>query len=293
MTAEGYRTIQLDAQTVAGSTRFAAIFQQDATRWAARVELTAAQLDSESDRWTERGYRMRDISGYGTGGGVRYAAVWEQRAGGAQRTVRGLDAMQYESTLDSLAATGYGPIDVSAFRIGSETRYAAIFEAGGGEPWVERHDLDADADRQTSADLRLQGYRPAVINVHASASGPRFALVSRNSLHSASELRRIDAVVEAMGRTSTVGLSLALTHRGRLVFAKAYGSMSSSSSASLHTSSRFRIGSVSKSMTAIEIMRLVEQGRLELGQRPFSAPTSDTPCSVGSSRASRPGRTRR
>jgi CubicO group peptidase (beta-lactamase class C family) len=270
MTADGYRPIQVDAHTVAGSTRFAAIFQQDTTHWVARTGLTAGQLDAESDRWTERGYRMRDLSGYSQDGGARYAAVWERLADRPQRTVHDLDAAEYESALDSLASAGYGPIDVSVFRVGRETRHAAIFAAGGVQPWEERHDLDADAYRQAGEDLRLQGYRPVTINAHAGASGTRFALVWRNPLFSASELRRIDAVVgEAMGRTSTVGLSLAITHRGRLVFAKAYGSESPSSRVPLHTSSRFRIASVSKSMTALEIMHLVEQGRLELGQRVF------------------------
>jgi hypothetical protein len=239
MTADGYRPIQLDVQTVAGSTRFSAIFQQDTTHWVARTGLTAGQFDAESDRWTKRGYRMRDLSGYSQDGISRYAAVWELLVDRAQRTVRDLDAVEYESALESLASAGYEPVDVSVFRAGRETRHAAIFEAGGAQPAQERHDLDADASRQAGDDLRRQGYRPVTINAHAGPSGTQFALVWRNPLFSAGELRRIDRVVgEAMQRTSTVGLSLAIAHRGRLVFAKAYGRESPGSGAPLDTSSR-------------------------------------------------------
>jgi CubicO group peptidase (beta-lactamase class C family) len=86
----------------------------------------------------------------------------------------------------------------------------------------------------------------------------------------ADDLRRVDAIVEqAMSSSNTVGLSLAITHRGRLVFAKAYGRITSGSGEPLHTANRFRIASVSKPLTAIEVMRLAEHGRLQLHQRVF------------------------
>src|SRR3954447_10771223 len=73
----------------------------------------------------------------------------------------------------------------------------------------------------------------------------------------ADDLQRIDALVEqAMARSNTVGLSLAITHRGRLVFARAYGRADSGSRQPLRITNRFRIASVSKPLTAIEIMRL-------------------------------------
>jgi CubicO group peptidase (beta-lactamase class C family) len=84
------------------------------------------------------------------------------------------------------------------------------------------------------------------------------------------DVQRVDAIVgQAMKRSNTIGLSLAITHRGQLVFAKAYGRVSSDSDEPLHTENRFRIASVSKPLTAIEIMRLAERGRLRLDQRVF------------------------
>lgn len=86
----------------------------------------------------------------------------------------------------------------------------------------------------------------------------------------AEDRERIDAIVEqAMSRSNTVGLSLAVTRRGRLVFAKAYGYADGDSREPLEIAHRFRIASVSKPLTAIEIMRLVERGRLRLDQRVF------------------------
>ena len=86
----------------------------------------------------------------------------------------------------------------------------------------------------------------------------------------AADRQRIDAIVEQpMSRSDTTGLSLAITHRGRLVFAKAYGYADRESREPLAIAHRFRIASVSKPSTAIEIMRLVERGRVRLDQRVF------------------------
>jgi CubicO group peptidase (beta-lactamase class C family) len=270
MSAEGYRPILLDAYATDGGARFAAIFQQDSTPTVARHGLTAVQLEAESDRWAGQGYRLRDVSGYESGGAARYAAIWERRTGSAQRAVHELNATEYQATLDAFIGRGYWPVDVSVFRVGRDTRYAAIFEAGDEQPWLERHGLDAAAYRQSIADLRLQGYRPVMVNAHTGASGTRFALIWRNPAFKAGDLRRVDAIVEqAMSRSNTVGLSLAITHRGRLMFAKAYGRVGPGSRDPLHTANRLRIASVSKPLTAIEIMRLAEGGRLRLDQRVF------------------------
>jgi CubicO group peptidase (beta-lactamase class C family) len=109
----------------------------------------------------------------------------------------------------------------------------------------------------------------AVVSVVALVSGGS-GQSTRIRAFEADDLQRIDAVVEqAMARSNTVGLSLAITHHGRLVFAKAYGRADSGSREPLRTTNRFRIASVSKPLTAIEIMRLAEHGRLRLDRRVF------------------------
>src|SRR5262249_24413345 len=96
----------------------------------------------------------------------------------------------------------------------------------------------------------------------------RTSSASQRPTFAADDLKRIDATVaQAMSSTHTTGLSLAITHQGHLVFAKAYGRARPGSSEALTTTSRMRIASVSKALTAIEIMHLIEQGRLRLDQR--------------------------
>jgi CubicO group peptidase (beta-lactamase class C family) len=270
LNAQGYRPVQVDGYAVGASVRYAAIFQQDATPWVARHGLTAAQYQAEFDRWVGQGYRLTSVSGYSSNGQARYAAIWQRRGGPAWQARHGLTAAQYQQTFDQLNAQGYHPVVVSGYQVGGVDRYAAIFEAGASPPWVARHSISASEYQMTVDDLRAQGYRPLLVNAHRGPNGTRFATVWRNLRFSGDDLGRIDtAVKQAMAASNTVGLSLAIARRGRLVFAKAYGRADRATNAPLHVDHRLRLASVSKPMTSIEIMRLVEQGRLRLGDRVF------------------------
>lgn len=86
---------------------------------------------------------------------------------------------------------------------------------------------------------------------------------------SGTDLATVDDVMTAfMEKYSVPGLSLAITKDERLVYLKAYGRADGGPPS---TKDRFRIASVSKPITSVTIMRLVEQGRLSLDQRVFGA----------------------
>lgn len=64
------------------------------------------------------------------------------------------------------------------------------------------------------------------------------------------------------------GASVAVTDQGRLVLARGYGFADRDTQEPVTPESRFRIASVSKPVTAIAVMTLVQQGKLDL-QTPF------------------------
>ena len=169
-----------------------------------------------------------------------------------------------------MTAQGYRLTTLSGHDAGGVDRYAGIFEQGSAYPWVARHGLTAERYQQEVTDLRLQGYSPVQVSVHAGAAGPRFSLLWENRAYSGDDLKTIDAAVNgAMSSSNTAGLSLAIAHQGRLVFAKSYGSADKAAGTPLRTSHRLRMASVSKPITSIEIMHLVEAGQLRLSDRVF------------------------
>ncbi len=75
----------------------------------------------------------------------------------------------------------------------------------------------------------------------------------------------LDTFVAAqMARRHLAGLSLAIIDGGRIVAVRAYGVKDSAGGAPVDTATLFQAGSISKSVAALGVLRLVEQHRLDL-----------------------------
>jgi hypothetical protein len=92
-------------------------------------------------------------------GEVRYAAIWEQRAGPPQQARHGLTPQQYQQTFTQLVGQGYRLVTVSGYAVAGEVRYAAIWEQRAGPPQQARHGLTPQQYQQTFTQLVGQGYR--------------------------------------------------------------------------------------------------------------------------------------
>ena len=116
LNAQGYRLVDVSGYSSGGEDRYAAIWEQSAgPAWQARHGLTAGQYQQTFDQLNAQGYRLVRVSGYGSGGQQRYAAIWEQRQGPAWQARHGLTAGQYQQTFDQLNAQGYRLVDVSGY----------------------------------------------------------------------------------------------------------------------------------------------------------------------------------
>lgn len=71
-------------------------------------------------------------------------------------------------------------------------------------------------------------------------------------------------VAEDLSRTGAVGFSVAVARNGKMILSKGYGLAEVEHDAMANGDSMFRMGSITKQFTAAAIMRLVEQGKLNL-----------------------------
>ncbi|WP_343703583.1 serine hydrolase domain-containing protein [Chitinophaga sp.] len=78
-------------------------------------------------------------------------------------------------------------------------------------------------------------------------------------------------ITNFMAEYNVPGASIAVTKNGKLVYAKGYGFADTSTLEAVDTASLFRIASLSKFVTAIGIMKLVEDDELELTDKVFGA----------------------
>jgi CubicO group peptidase (beta-lactamase class C family) len=83
-------------------------------------------------------------------------------------------------------------------------------------------------------------------------------------------LKRFDSVmVELIERHGFPGASLAMAKEGRLVFARGYGFADLKNRTTVRPAMQFGIGSVSKTITAVAVLKLFESGKLRLDDRAF------------------------
>ena len=72
-----------------------------------------------------------------------------------------------------------------------------------------------------------------------------------------------------MTKNKMPGMSLAVSRNGKLVYAKGYGEANTDTHEKVTTESQFRIASVSKLITSVAIMKLVENGKISMDQKVF------------------------
>ncbi len=78
-----------------------------------------------------------------------------------------------------------------------------------------------------------------------------------------------NAVKDFMLKHSIPGVSVAITKNDRLVYVKSYGQMSPSDNTPVTNKNLFRIASVSKPITAVGIMKLLEANKLTMDSKVF------------------------
>jgi len=103
--------------------------------------VTAAQHQTNFNKWSAQGYRMISLSVYGDPSNALYAAVWVQRAGPAWVAIHGVDATGYQSFFNNWTAKGFVPVIVCATGPVGSTIFAALFEHGICGPWLARHGM--------------------------------------------------------------------------------------------------------------------------------------------------------
>ncbi|UJR20249.1 hypothetical protein I4U23_023380 [Adineta vaga] len=273
---QGYRLVLVNGYAAGGIDKYVAIWDKPAGRvapWVGKHGMTAAQYQSTFNSWTSEGYRLKHISGYSSGNEARYAAIFEKLANSPPWVARhGLTAAQYQTEFNTQTTAGYIPVLVSGYGVNNVDYYAAIFEKKASNPWIARHAMTSKAYQAEFTNNYYQGYRLKVISGYTKNDVDFYAAIWENPNMNGNDLSLINSQIQAyIDQNSIPGLSLAITKQERLVFAKGFGYADTSTGEKVHPNHLFRIASVSKPMTGIAIMKLIEQGKFSLNSTVFGA----------------------
>ena len=270
---QGYRLVLVNGYTVSGQDRYVAIWEKSPSPgWVARHGMTAGQYQTEFDKFLNQGYRLVHISGYAVGNDARYAAIWNKSSGPAWVARHGLTSSQYQSEFDNLVKQGHRLVHVSGYGIGNQDFYAAIWEKTSGPAWAARHGMTSGDYQGEFNNYYYQGYRLKLINGYTVGGHDRYTAIWYSAGISPDAINTIDTKIQAyMNQHSLPGMSIAIVKDGRLVFAKGYGYADKGTGERMNPADRFRIASVSKPVTSIAIMKLIEQNKLSLDSKVFGS----------------------
>ena len=159
--SQGFRPTDVCGYTVNGVTYYAGIWDKaPGPAWVAHHGLTAADYQARFDQYLAQGYRLVRVSGYEINGVDYYAAIWEQNDGRAWVAHHGISPADFQARSDQYAGQGYRLVRSCGYKVGSNVRYAAIWEQGsGGAPWVSNHGMTSAQYQSRFTELVNQGYR--------------------------------------------------------------------------------------------------------------------------------------
>jgi CubicO group peptidase (beta-lactamase class C family) len=275
VTAQGYRPVLVNGYTTTtGSDNYVVIFEKPPSTppWVARHGLTGTGYQQEFDTWVAQGFRPTHFSGYGVGSEARYAVIFDKPASSPAWVARhGMTSSQYQATFNEQVGAGLTLTLVSGYTVNNVDYYSALFEGISGPAWIARHGATSAGYQSETENLYYQGYRLKCLSGYTIGGASHFAVIWENLYFSPSDLSKIDTPLQTYLNTYSIpGLSLAITLDDRLVFAKGLGFANKETGEAVNANRHlFRIASVSKTITAFAIMKLIDEGRITLNSTVF------------------------
>lgn len=270
---KGYRLIHLDGYSDNGKDYYAAIWRKQKTKGLrVRHGLTSKQYQAEVTKNHKAGYKLAHISGYGVKGKVYYAAIWNKGENSKMKARHGLSSSQYQEEVKKLAKNNYFVTQVDSYNAGGKVYYAAIFEKKVAD-YSARHGMNSKNYQLQMDNHHYQGYIPISVSGHDAGKRSGYAVAFKNGGGwKAKDVNQLYYKVRAVMKDYNIpGVSLAIVKDGRLVYAKGFGYGNKKDKEIASATSLYRIASVSKPLTGVAIMKLVEDTNLDLEQKVFGS----------------------
>jgi len=286
LAADGFRLICFSGYPNGNQTNYAAVWTKSATNtpWQARYGLSASEFQTRFDQNLANGFRLVFINGYNHQNSDRYAGIWVKDNSSTEWVARhGLGGSAFDQLNEDLKFRRFQPRTVSAHK-SNAVKLAAIWQkATGSAPatstWQLERDIDFNQLHWHNLNRTSRDFLPTGINSYEAPGGNRFVALwtkparlfgssGRTLLRNADAHRFHNAMRQFMTARDISCGALAITVGGRLVHA--FGYRNGVASFPTTETSLFRIASVSKPITATAVLRLIQDGQLQLDTKVMS-----------------------
>lgn len=284
--AAGYHPLVISGYEKRGKPRFAVILKKSAEATPIlKHSLSGAQLQSTLKSLQEEGYAPLQLDGYTVNNQTFHSGIWKKQKEAAWEATCQIPLTQFQETFDDYTSKGFRLVDLCGFVENETAVYHAIWSKAAGPEWKCQFHLNPDEFQKTNQksltdDFQLTNFDAYSINNQPFFTGIWEKVVPEKRVElplwkspdtipmtglAQKELSSLDeAIKDFMMLHNPPGMAVAVSYRGRLVYARGFGYADKETKQLVQSDSQFRIASISKPITAVAILKLVEQGKLDL-----------------------------
>jgi hypothetical protein len=124
----GYHAVRISSYMVNAANVYAVVWEKSETTWEPKYGLTPKDFQNSLDDLSARGYRPVSVSGLGTGGVVRYCAIWKMRKGPSWEVRYGQNQAAFLDFARSMGTRGHRPTVVAGYNTLDGDQFASIWE---------------------------------------------------------------------------------------------------------------------------------------------------------------------
>lgn len=272
--AKGYRLIDQEAYRLGNKDLYAAVWVKNTEKlkWASFRNVSSSTFSKKFKNYRDKGYRMTDIEAYKQNGTMKYAGIFVQNKenlGWSAR--RDMSAAGYGNRFKDMRNKGYRVTDIESYRVAGKQKFAAIWVKNKNKRgWKASRDMSAAGFGNKWRTLVDEGYRLTDFEAYPTNNGTKYAGIWRQNGSKLNWPHKKDidkAVKTYKDKNGIPGMSVAVSENGKIVYARGFGHADLKNNKKAHAGTIYRLASVSKPITMLTALRLVEKNKLDLDKK--------------------------
>ncbi|QDV17451.1 Penicillin-binding protein 4* [Gimesia panareensis] len=291
--AEGFQPVDISGYERRGSARYAVIWQKGAAPdFVLKHSLDDESLKETLEALKAKGYAPLVLDGFLLRNKASHAGIWVKQQENAWEAECNISAERFPKALDNFTSRGYRLEGLCGYSVGGFPFYHALWSKTSGPVWQARFHATVKELKELDQKRRAENLELVYLDGYQVNGQPYFNAIWRKPEESSrstqmpvwkttaeipvsglyqKELASLDqSITEFLLKHHPPGASVAVSYRGRLVYARGFGYADVEQKQPVQPDSQFRIASLSKPITAVAIMQLIEQGKLNLDTKVFS-----------------------
>lgn len=289
--SEGFQPVSISGYDRKGSVKFAVSWEKsESPTHIVRHSLSNDELQTALLELKEQGYTPLKLDGYTIKGQPFHAGIWSKRNDLTWESICNIPFENMQKTFDDFSSRGFRLADLCGFAINNRPFFHTLWIKEIDSTWISQFHLTENKYQKVAKQMAADKYQLSNIDGYRIDNKTYFATVwtkqeKSNQLNLPvwnsiddipvsglyqKELASLDhSIKKFIQKHRSPGVSVAVSYRGRLVYARGFGYADLEQKQPVKPDSLFRLASISKPITAVAIMKLVEQNKLNLDTKVF------------------------